>query len=379
MTELRVALIGGGGFMGYAHSHAYELVTLDTDIAATVRKQVLVDVDADVASRAAARLGWEESATSWAAVLDRPDIDIVDIVTPPDSHEEIALAAMAAGKHVICEKPITNEAGGAVRMWQAAKEAGAVTQVAFNYRHTPALAYVHKLLRDGTLGKPLQLRISYMSEGGFDGGFGWRDKRSTGGSGMSGDLGSHIIDMAVYLMGDIKRVSGRLVHNGRILHDSRLAGNDELDDAGLFLAEFAAGGLGTFAFGVQTWRNYNHIAFELDATRGAVTFDWNQRDQVNVALASDDTDAAGFRVVHLGTAHPDPWWRLTGLGTGYIEPGVSQLRKFVQAILDKGVAHPNFGEAAHIQQVVDAVVTSSATGAWVDVPSRDPAALTDRG
>jgi predicted dehydrogenase len=204
--------------------------------------------------------------------------------------------------------------------------------------------------------------------------FGWRGRRSTGGSGMSGDLGSHIIDAAVYLMGDIKRVSGRLVQNGRILPGSRLKDDDELDDAGLFLAEFANGGLGSFAFGVQSWRNYNHIAFELDATEGAVIFDWNQRDQLQLALASDTGLSAGFRTVHLGPDHPDGWWRVTGLGTGYLEPGVTQLRKFIKAIVSGGTAHPNFGDAAHTQEVVDAVVHSNLTGDWVDVPPIDPAA-----
>jgi predicted dehydrogenase len=355
--------------MGFAHSHAYELVTLDTDLDVDLRKQVLVEVDAEAGAAAAKRLRWQESGTDWREVVNRPDIDIIDIVTPPNLHEEIALAAMAAGKHVFCEKPIANDAAAAERMRAAAEQAGVVNQVAHNYRHTPALSYVKKLLTDGTLGQPLQLRISYMSEGGFGRRMrGWRNERSTGGSGMSGDIGAHIIDMAVYLMGDIKRVSGRIVYDGEILTGSRLEGDDQLDDAGVFLAEFAAGGLATFAFGVQSWRNYNHIAFELDCTFGAVTFDWNQRDQVNVALKSDEGDpSAGFRIVHLGTAHPDPWWRLTGLGTGYIEPGVTQLRKFVQAVLDGTGSHPDFAEATHTQQVVDAVVTSSVTGQWEEV------------
>ena len=376
MTELRVALVGGAGFMGFAHSHAYALATMDDDLGVGFRRRVLVDTDAERAIEAAARLGWEESATDWRAVVERPDIDIVDIVTPPNSHEEIAVAAMAAGKHVLCEKPIANDAAAARRMWDAARTAGVVTQVAHNYRHAPAIGYVRQLLDEGVLGDSLQFRVSYLFEGGFsDQASGWRGARSTGGSGMSGDLGSHIIDLAMYLLGDIRRVSGRLVHKGAILQGSRLAGSEELDDAGLFLAEFAGGGLGTFAFGIQSWRNYNHLAFELDGTNGAVTFDWNRRDQVQLALGSDVGREAGFRTIHVGPKHPDSWWGMTGLGTGYIEPGATQLRKFVRAIVEGGVAHPNFGEGVHIQAVVDAVVTSSDIGGWVDVPARDPEAI----
>ena len=376
MAEMRVALIGGAGFMGNAHSHAYALATIDSGLGVSLRRRVLVDTTADKAADAAARLGWEESATDWRAVVERPDIDIVDIVTPPNSHEEIAVAAMAAGKHVLCEKPIANDAPAAQRMWDAARKAGVVTQVAHNYRHAPAIGYVRQLLDEGVLGAPLQFRISYMFEGGFsDQASGWRGARATGGSGMSGDLGSHIIDLAMYLLGDIRRVSGRLVRKGSILRGSRLVDSEELDDAGLFLAEFAHGGLGTFAFGIQSWRNYNHLAFELDGTKGAVTFDWNQRDQIGIALGSDAGREAGFRTIHVGPRHPDSWWGMTGLGTGYIEPGATQLRKFVRAIVEGGVAHPNFGEGVHIQGVVDAVVTSSDTGRWVDVAPRDPEAI----
>jgi predicted dehydrogenase len=376
MTELRVALVGGAGFMGFAHSHAYALATMDTDLGVGLRRQVLVDTDAERAVEAAARLGWEESATDWRAVVERPDIDVVDIVTPPNSHEEIAVAAMAAGKHVLCEKPIANDVAAARRMWDAARTAGVVTQVAHNYRHTPAIGYVRQLLDEGVLGDPLQFRVSYLFEGGFsDQATGWRGERITGGSGMSGDLGSHIIDIAMYLMGDVRRVTGRLTRKGAILRGSRLVDNEELDDAGTFLAEFSSGGLGTFSFGIRSWRNYNHLAFEIDATKGAVAFDWNRRDQLKLALGSDVGRDAGFRTIHLGPKQPDAWWRMTGLGTGYIEPGATQLRKFVRAIVAGGVAHPNFGEGVHIQGVVDALVTSSDTGQWVDVPPRDPEAI----
>jgi len=376
MTELRVALIGGAGFMGNAHSHAYALASIDSGLGVSLRRAVLVDTDADRAVEAATRLGWDEGATDWRAVVERPDIDIVDIVTPPNSHEEIAVAAIAAGKHVLCEKPIANDAAAAQRMWDAARAAGVVTQVAHNYRHAPAIGYIRELLDEGILGDPLQFRISYMFEGGFsDQASGWRGARSTGGSGMSGDLGSHIIDLAMYLLGDIRRVSGRIVRKGAILRGSRLSGSEELDDAGLFLAEFAGGGLGSFAFGIQSWRNYNHLAFELDATKGAVAFDWNRRDQLQLALGTDVGREAGSRTIHLGPKHPDPWWGMTGLGTGYIEPGATQLRKFARAIVEGGVAHPNFGEGVHIQAVVDAVVTSNDTGRWVDVPPRDPESI----
>jgi predicted dehydrogenase len=376
MKELRVALIGGGGFMGFAHSNAYALVNIDTDLDARVIKQVIVDVDAAAAAEAADRLGWEESSDDWRATIARDDIDIVDIVTPPHLHEEIALAAIAAGKNVFCEKPVTNDADEAEQMWEAAKKAGVVTQVGFNYRHTSALGYLKQLLTDGTLGEPLQIRMQYMSEGGFGGPmFGWRGVRSTGGSGMSGDLGSHIIDIATYLFGDISRVTGHVFMNGQVLENAS-GGGEDLDDSGQFLAQFANGGNGMFVFGTQTWRNYNHITVEVDATKGAARFDWNHQDELQLALARDE-EPQGFTTVVMDPKHPDAWWRLAGLGTGYIEPGVTQLRKFVRAITGGTNSHPNFGEAVHVQRVVEAVVRSSDSGQWEDVAPADAAARAD--
>lgn len=373
MKELRVALIGGGGFMGFAHSNAYALVNIDGGLDAKVIKQVIVDIDEKAAAAAADRLGWLESSTDWRAVIARDDIDIIDIVTPPHLHEEIGLAAIAAGKHVFCEKPVTNKSDEGEAMWEAAKKAGVLTQVGFNYRNTAAISYLKQLIDDGTLGEPLQIRMQYMSEGGFGGPmFGWRGVRSTGGSGMVGDLGSHIIDMAVYLLGDIKRVSGHVLLNGEILPNASGDGED-LDDAGQFLVEFANGGHGSFAYGVQSWRNYNHITLELDMTKGAARFDWNHQDDLQLAVATD-VEPKGFTTVVMDPKHPDSWWRLAGLGTGYIEPGVNQLRKFVRAITGNTNSHPNFGEATHVQRVVEAVLKSSDSGEWVDVPAADPAA-----
>jgi predicted dehydrogenase len=376
MKELRVALIGGGGFMGFAHSHAYALVNLDTDLEARVVKQVVVDVDPAVAERTADRMGWLEWSDDWRATIARDDIDIVDIVTPPHLHAEIALAAIAAGKHVLCEKPITNDAAEAEGMWEAARAAGVVTQVGFNYRHTAAIAYLKQLIEGGELGDALQIRLQYMSEGGFGGPmFGWRGVRSTGGSGQSGDLGSHIIDMATYLLGDIRRVTGRVFIDGRRLENAT-GGGEALDDAGQFLAEFANGANGMFVYSVQTWRNYNHITLELDATKGAATFDWNHMDELQLAIATEQ-EPKGFTTVVMDPKHPNSWWRLAGLGTGYLEPGVNQLRSFVRAITGGVNAHPNFGEAVHVQRVVEALVRSSDSGQWEDVEPADAAARSD--
>ncbi|MFT4029631.1 MAG: Gfo/Idh/MocA family oxidoreductase [Protaetiibacter sp.] len=376
MRELKVAIIGGGGFMGYVHSLGWALAPIAAATGASIRKAVLVEADDERAAAAAEKHGWDEYSSDWRAVIARDDIDIVDIVTPPNSHREIALAAIAAGKHVFLEKPITNDAAEAGEMTLAGREAGVVTQVGFNYRHTPAVRYIRKLIDDGTLGRPLQFRVHYLQDLGFVAGdLGWRSKKSTGGSGASGDIGSHIVDLAEYLMGDVARVSS-LVRTKRPGADTAWLSDEEriegelLDDAALWLAEFESGAIGSFATSIFASGRKNRIFFELEATKGTVEFDWNRREEVRLSLTSDPGDQQGFRTVIMGDKHEDIWWPIGGIGTGYIDGTAIQLQKFVGAILSGGDGVPDFASATHVQQVIDAVIASGASHGWVDVPAR---------
>ena len=380
MRELRVALIGGG-FMGRAHSLAYALAPIAQDLGATIVKEVLVDATPELAAGFAAELGWRSSSSDWREVLARDDIDIVDICTPPQFHEEIALAAIAAGKHVFCEKPITNDSASGLRMWQAAREAGVVTQVGFNYRHTPAIAYAKQLLDEGRLGVPLEIRASYLQETAF---FAdpnrWRAQKGTGGSGMIGDIGSHIIDISQYLFGDITKVAARVrskstgPDNGWLPEQDRIGG-DLVDDAGVWVAEFASGAIGSFSVNSFSSGRKNRVHFEFDASKASVDFNWNDREIFKVSYVDEDQDHQGFRTIHTNSEHPDGWWRLAGLGTGYLEISAIQFQKFVKSILAGELAQPNFGTAAHVQQVVEAILEAATSDSWVDVPARPEGSL----
>lgn len=380
MRELRVALIGGG-FMGRAHSLAYALAPIAQDLGATIVKEVLVDATPELAAGFAAELGWRSSSSDWREVLARDDIDIVDICTPPQFHEEIALAAIAAGKHVFCEKPITNDSASGLRMWQAARDAGVVTQVGFNYRHTPAIAYTKQLLDEGRLGVPLEIRASYLQETGF---FAdpnrWRAQKGTGGSGMIGDIGSHIIDISQYLFGDITKVAARVrsksagPDSGWLPEQDR-TGGDLVDDAGVWVAEFASGAIGSFSVNSFSSGRKNRVHFEFDASKASVDFNWNDREIFKVSYVDEDRDHQGFRTIHTNSEHPDGWWRLAGLGTGYLEISAIQFQKFVKAILAGELAQPNFGTAAHVQQVVEAILEAATSDSWVDVPARPEGSL----
>lgn len=375
MKNLNVAIIGGG-FMGRAHSLAYALAPIADEVGATVTRKVLVDVNAAVAEASAAQLGWDEFATDWREVIARDDIDIVDICTPPQLHQEIALAAIAAGKHVFCEKPITNSSDEGDVMDAAARAAGVITQVGFNYRHTPAITFTKKLLDEGALGVPLQFRASYLQETGFTADPNrWRATKATGGSGTAGDIGSHIVDIGEYLLGDITRVCALLrskadgVDAGWLDDDKRVEG-DLIDDGGVWIAQFASGAIGTFAASSFASGRKNRVYFELDGSKGATQFDWNRREEFTVSYVDEAADHKGFRTIHTNSEHPDGWWKLAGLGTGYVEVSAIQFQKFVKAILAGREAAPSFTDAVHVQRVIDAVAESAETGGWVDVPAR---------
>ncbi|MFT4028870.1 MAG: Gfo/Idh/MocA family oxidoreductase [Protaetiibacter sp.] len=375
MTELRVALIGGG-FMGKAHSLAWALTPISDQLGANVIKQVLVDVNEEVASRQAADLGWAESATDWREVVGRDDIDIIDICTPPQFHADIAIAAADAGKHVFVEKPITNSAEEAIRMAELVGRTGVVAQVGFNYRHAPAVEHTKQLLDSGELGEPMMFRASFLSQGWSGNPSGpqpWRALKATGGSGTVGDIGSHIIDSAEYLFGDIVRVAARARAGDREdgwWPETRRIEEDLIDRAAVWVAEFANGTIGTFAVNGLAAGRKNDMSWQLDATKGAVEFVWNDREEFRIAYVDEKPTHHGFRTVLTSNAFPDGVWPLAGLGIGYADVTAIQFKKFVQRILGEDRITPTLEDATHVQQVVEAVYAAAASERWVDVPAR---------
>ncbi|WP_301122218.1 Gfo/Idh/MocA family protein [Mycolicibacterium fortuitum] len=374
MTEIRVAIIGGGGFMGTAHSLGWALAPIAGDAGATIRKAVLVEATEERAKLAAKRLNWDDWSADWREVIARDDIDVIDIVTPPSSHAEIAIAALAAGKHVFVEKPIGNDLADADLMQAAAAKATTVTQVGFNYRHAAAITFIKRLLDDGTLGHPLQFRAHYTQDVGVLGRVlsGWRAQKGAVGSGVTGDIGSHIIDLASYLVGDIDAVTAIVgakdpAENSAWLSDEERRGGRHLDDAALWMAKFRNGAIGSFAATVFASGRKNRLFFELECTRGNVEFDWNHCDEVRLSLVSDPAEQQGFRTVSLNENHDDYWWPLGGMGSGYVDDAALQLQKFVRAIMDRRPGSPSFAEATRTQRVIAAVMQSADTHQWVTV------------
>ncbi|MFI7131370.1 Gfo/Idh/MocA family protein [Nonomuraea sp. NPDC050153] len=374
MTEIRVAIVGGAGFMGFAHSLGWAVAPIAADPGAGIRKVVLVEADDERAATAAKRLGWEEWSTDWREVVARDDIDVIDIVTPPASHAEIAIAAIEAGKHVLVEKPISNDLAEADAMAAAAAASTVVNQVSFNYRHAPAITFVKRMLEDGTLGHPLQFRTHYTQDGSILGRVlsGWRAQKGAGGSGVTGDIGSHLIDMASYLVGDIEQVNAILGAKNPAENSSWLSDNDRregghLDDAALWMVTFDNGAIGSFAATMYASGRKNRMFFELECTGGTVQFDWNRSDEIQLSLVNDPPEQQGFRTIIVNEHHQDVWWPIAGMGSGYIDDHALQLQKFVRAIVEGRPGSPDFADATRTQRVIAAVIQSADSHRWVTV------------
>jgi len=384
MTDrLRVAMIGHG-FMGAAHSQAWRVAPRFFDLPRRPEMTLLVGRNAAPAQAAADTWGWSESSDDWRAAIARDDIDVVDIVTPGDTHGEIALAALEAGKHVICEKPLANSVADAERMTAAAEAAsarGARSMVGFTYRRVPAATFARDLVASGRLGTIRQVRAEYLQDWLTDpeAPLTWRLQKERAGSGSLGDIGAHAIDMVEFVTGSrLASVSGileTLVPERPLMGEgiglsgtaSSERGPVTVDDVALFHGRFDNGALGSFeATRFRTGRK-NAFRFEISGSDGAVSFDMERMNEIELYDATAEPDELGFRRI-LVTEHGHPyagaWWP-TGHMLGYEHAFSHQVVDFVRAIADGTPPSPSFADGLHVQRVLDAIERSSAAGsAW---------------
>jgi predicted dehydrogenase len=386
MKKLNVGLIGAG-FMGKAHSLAYVAMPMFfwPAPAVPVRKSI-VDVNDAVAAEAAQRFGFEKSSSDWRSVVEDPEIDIIDIATPNHLHAEIAIAAAAAGKHIISEKPLARSGEEAKTMYEAVKNAGIVHMVAFNYRRTPAVALAKKYIEEGALGDILNFRGTYLQDWSADpdGPLSWRFQKSIAGSGSLGDIGTHVVDMARYLCGEITQVNtqlktwvktrplqaGGVDKLGASTKDSTAPrGEVDVDDEVLSLLEFQSGAIGSLEATRNAHGRNNFLTFEIHGTLGSVYFNYERRDELQVAFAADQSDRKGFRTVYTGPAHPygEGLWPIPALGIGYGETKIIETYDFVKAIVEGGEVSPNFKDGYQINLIADAMAASAQSRAWTSV------------
>ncbi len=385
MPTLRVAMIGHA-FMGNAHSQAWRTAPHFFALPAQPEMAVVVGRDAGRAAEAAARLGWAESATDWREVVARDDIDVVDICTPGDTHAEIAIAALEAGKHVLCEKPLANTVAEAEAMTAAADQArarGVRAMVGFTYRRVPAIGLARELVAEGRIGDIRHVRAQYLQDWIADpeAPLSWRLDKERAGSGALGDIGAHVVDLTQFITGSrITELTGRLEtfvkerpyaesHAGLAGTASTERGPVTVDDAASFLATFAGGAMGVFEATRFATGRKNSIRIEVNGSLGSLAFDFEDMNVLEYFDARDDDQVAGFRrIIATEAVHPyvAAWWP-PGHGLGYEHGFTHQVVDLVTAIADGTDPSPSFADGLNVQRVLDAVETSSDTRTWQEI------------
>jgi predicted dehydrogenase len=384
---LGVAMIGYA-FMGKAHSNAWRNVASYFDVPAFEQK-LLVGRDSAAVSEAAARYGWSETATDWRSVLDRDDIHIVDICAPGWMHAEIAIAALAAGKHVLLEKPLANtlaEAEAITAAAQAARAKGVQSMVGFNYRRVPALALAKELIADGRLGTIRQVRAAYLQDWLADEAapMTWRLRKDTAGSGALGDIASHAIDQVLFLLDDpVTEVSGRLqTFVGRRPGATGLE-DVTVDDAAWATLTLASGAVASVeASRVATGRK-NSLQIEIYGDKGALRFDLENLNELRFLDATAPAREQGFRRILVSEPeHPylDAWWP-QGHIIGWEHTFTHEVRDFLLAVDSGTEPSPSFEDGLEVQRILDAVEESAAAkSSSIQLnPAARPAATTTEG
>lgn len=367
--------------MGAAHSLAWARLNTVYELPVDIDLAILCGRDRERAAIAAARFGWREASGDWREVIARDDVDVVDICTPVSSHAEIAIAALRAGRHVICEKPLALNVAEAEQLAIEAERAatrGVHAMCGFNYRRVPAIALLHDLVRDGRLGAISQLRCAYEQDWGADPALpmNWRFRAATGGSGALADLGSHLVDLAVFITGSpIAAVVGAtqtIVARRPTAPGSTAFEDVDVDDAVAFLARLRDGAHATFEASRTVLGRKNSLTLQISGDAGTAVFDLERPNELLLFLANEARSIAGFRrVLVTEPDHPylAEWWP-PGHVLGWEHSFVHELHDFVMAVHNERRPEPGFADALHVQRVLDTVL--HANERWTTVPADLP-------
>jgi predicted dehydrogenase len=390
--SLRVGMVGYA-FMGAAHSQAWRTVGHAYDLPRPVRMSVLCGRDPAAVAAAAGRLGWAEHTTDWRALIGRDDIDLIDVCTPGDTHAEIALAALAAGKHVLCEKPLANTVAEAREMAAAATAAqarGVRSMCGFNYRRVPAVALMRELVRAGRIGTVRHVRAAYLQDWIVDPSFPlvWRLRREVAGSGALGDIGAHIVDLTQHVTGQsiasVTALTETFVKSRPLLSSSSGpssstglsaaaadtgTGPVTVDDAVLFLARLDGGAIAGYEATRFATGRKNALRVEINGSLGSVAFDFERMNELEFYDATRPGPEQGFtRILVTEPEHPylAAWWP-PGHGLGYEHSFTHEIRDLIEAIGTGRDPAPSFTDALQVQLVLDAVSRSAETSQWTEV------------
>jgi len=366
----------GYKFMGKAHSNAYRQINQFFDLPLRTRLKAIAGRDAPKTAAMAERWGWETSTTDWRRLIDDPDIKIIDICSPNNTHHEIALAALAAGKVVACEKPLAMNGAEAREMAAAARAHGNINTVWFNYRRVPAIAFARQLIDEGRIGRVFHFRALYLQDWTLDPSVPliWRLDKEVAGSGVTGDLHSHLVDLSNYLAGEITSVSGmsRIFVEERERPEGGMA-KVEIEDASIFMAQYAGGAIGHFEATRFANGRKNGNTFELNGEFGSLYFNLEDMSRLWYFDSRESKHIQGWREISVWEeVHPymKHWW-VPGCAIGYEHTFGNQAADLIQAAADNRPMKPDFDDGLRCQLVLDAVLKSCETKRWRDVERMD--------
>jgi predicted dehydrogenase len=380
MAEIGVGMVGYK-FMGRAHSNAYRQVKHFFDVDPVPRMRAICGRDEAAVREAAAKLGWESYETDFRKLVKRDDIGLVDVSSPGYTHYEVVMAALEAGKHVFCEKPLANTLEEAREMTLAARRAGVINMINFNYRRVPAVWFARQIIEEGRLGEIRHWRAVYLQDWILDPNFPlvWRLRKETAGSGALGDIGAHIVDLAHFLVGPITEVIGTLQTfikerplevtsgGGAGLEATGAAekGPVTVDDSTTFLARFENGVTGTFEATRLAPGRRNYNSFEINGSNGSIVFNLERMNELQVYFADDPKGLQGFRTINVtDPVHPYAVWWPAGHIIGYEHTFTHAVKDLLDGIKAGVSPAPTFEDGYRCQAVLDAVERSTVSGTW---------------
>ena len=390
MKKLNVAVVGAG-FMGKAHVVGYTNANKQfwpSEVIPVLK--TVCDIEEDIAKDAKDRFGFEKYCTDRKDIVNDPEIDIISVCTPNNAHAEVSIAALEAGKHVICEKPIASTASDAKAMALAAEEAakkGIISMLGYQYRRVPALVHAKNMIENGDIGVVQNIRAEYLQSWSADPNspLSWRFSKDTAGAGTLGDIATHVIDISQYLAGsEISEVVSNMktyikerpVQEGGVdllgtvkINEDAEKRPVDVDDEVLFLTKFKNGVVGSIEATRNAWGRHNYIYIEVHGSKGSIVFNYERLNELKVALASDPDDRRGFKTIYTGPATPygDITWNIPGMNIGYGELKTIEINDFLKAIAKEEQPSTNFPVGYQVDCVTAAVKKSAEDNTWVKV------------
>jgi len=374
MKEIGVGVIGTG-FMGKAHSIAYSASASVFGTGLRPRLEIVCDLSPMRAEERATDLGFSRYTDKWQEVVNDPNVQLISVCTPNDTHAEISIAALKAGKHVWCEKPMSTSLADSTEMAQTAASASAQTIIGYNYTKNPAVTHARRLIESGAIGRVSGFFCRYDVDNEADEArpWSWRMARASSGTGANGDVLSHVISVAHYLTGStISRVVGDIsvVHEDRQDPDNqghtKKVDNDDMVSA---LVHFENGVHGHIGASRVTWGRKCGLRWEVHGTKGTICYDQERLNEIKLFTRQDDPATDGFRTILTGPLHP-PYQAFLpngGHSLGYMDVKICELYELLQAIEHGGAVWPDFKAGLIIEKVMDAVDKSALSGQWMDV------------